>query len=104
MCALYNISKISLSKRIRQYQNVLDFLRQGYMERLNKIVLEMVYSFFLVIESVFGVWQALACCIKYLLDICNMEATESICLLNQNIGIFGRLEYIISNVSFSSNH
>lgn len=46
MCALYNISKISLSKRIRQYQNVLDFLRQGYMEILNKIVLEMVYSFF----------------------------------------------------------
>lgn len=46
MCALYNTSKISLSKRIRQYQNVLDFLSQGYMERLNKNVLEMVYSFF----------------------------------------------------------
>lgn len=77
MCALYNISKISLAKRIRQYENVLVFLRQGYMERLDKNVLEL---------------EVVACCIKYLLDNCNMEATESICLLNQNIGIFERLE------------
>ena len=46
MCALYNISKISLSKRIRQYENVLGFLRQRYMERLDENVLEMVYLFF----------------------------------------------------------
>lgn len=59
MCALYNISKISLSKRIRQYENVLGFLRQGYMERLDKNVLEMHFLLFLsVIERVFGVWQS----------------------------------------------